>query len=175
MSKVFHIGDIHIGHKNILKYRPMFASITEHNETILDNIKRNVTKRDTLYLHGDCFFTFKSLVFLSELRYINRIHWILGNHDTDNSERISNVMYAVQHGMVDSVQSLIKYKGFWLSHAPIHPDELRGAGCIHGHVHSNTLPDSRYFNVSCENVNYTPIEHSDIKARLTAYSRIECD
>ena len=163
MSKLFHIGDLHLGHRNILKYRDNFSSIAEHDETIMNNIKSTISKRDTLWLHGDCFFTLESLEFLVELRYINRIHWILGNHDTDNNDRIANVFNAVNLGMVDSVQGLASKSGFWLSHAPIHSDELRGKMNIHGHVHSNTIDDPRYFNVSCENINFTPIEHGVIK------------
>lgn len=163
MSKVFHIGDLHIGHKNILKYRPEFSSIEEHDATIVENIKKTLTKRDTLWLHGDCFFTLEASKILHELSYINRIHWIIGNHDSDNSVRQQVIKSVVGSGMVSSIHSLVKYKGFWLSHAPIHPDELRGKLNIHGHVHRKTIDDDRYFNVSCENVWYKPICFEEIK------------
>lgn len=65
-----------------------------------------------------------------------------------------------------------KYKKSWLSHAPIHPAELRGKINIHGHVHDatitdeNGLPDLRYFNVSLENTGGRPIAHNVIMELL---------
>jgi calcineurin-like phosphoesterase family protein len=61
------------------------------------------------------------------------------------------------------VAGIIKYKGFWLSHAPIHPEELRGKPNIHGHVHTNTLNDSRYFNASLENIGYKPVSIEEVR------------
>jgi len=29
---------------------------------------------------------------------------------------------------------------------------------IHGHLHANRIDDSRYINVSVEQINYTPVE-----------------
>ena len=166
MSKVFHIGDLHFGHKNILKYRSEFASIEEHDAVIIDNIGCSVSKRDTLWLHGDCFFTLDALRWLHAIN-ANRIHWIIGNHDSDNAERQKVIYHGINSGIVDSVHSLVKYKEFWLSHAPIHSDELRGKMNIHGHVHRNSIADSRYFNVSCENVNYAPITTQEIRERIS--------
>jgi len=39
----------------------------------------------------------------------------------------------------------------------------RWKGNIHGHLHSNTIPDARYVNVSAEQVNYTPIDFEEIR------------
>lgn len=164
MSKLFHIGDLHIGHRNILKYRSEFGSIQEHDETIINGITSTVSKRDTLYLHGDCFFSADSLNFLRELRYIGSINWILGNHDSDKTERQRVIHTAMTEGLIDKVHGIVKVHGFWLSHAPIHPVELRGHKNIHGHVHGNTIPDARYFNVSCENIGYRPVSFQDVKA-----------
>ena len=33
------------------------------------------------------------------------------------------------------VVAYLKEHGMWLSHAPIHPDELRGKPSVHGHCH----------------------------------------
>ena len=63
----------------------------------------------------------------------------------------------------DEVYSLLKYKEFWLSHCPIHPDELRGKLSLHGHTHNHNIDDPRYFNTSCENIDYTPISLHEIR------------
>lgn len=93
MSCVYVVSDCHFGHKNILKYREGFASIEEHNALIMQNILSKVSKRDTLWMLGDMFFTKEDLYnyggkLANAVRYT---HLILGNHDTDNSSRASNV------------------------------------------------------------------------------------
>lgn len=169
MSKVWFISDCHFGHRNILKYRPEFSSIEEHDGTIMENILSTVTKRDTLIMLGDMFFTLEDLQEKGELlRKAPKVSvLVLGNHDTDTNTRAENVgqMWA----MFDSVHGIITRNGHWLSHAPIHPIELRGKNNIHGHVHSATVPDDRYINVCCENVNYKPISLDDIRAGWRNY------
>ena len=68
--------------------------------------------------------------------------------------------------MFDDVQGFVKYKDYWLSHCPIHPNELRGKYNLHGHVHNKTVEDVRYFNCSLENIDYTPISLDQIREIL---------
>lgn len=164
MSNVYYIGDLHWGHRNILKYRPEFSSIEEHDETITSNILATVGKRDTLWLMGDILFTKEHIDRIGLISdHVGQLNWVLGNHDTDNSERQYIIREILSMDLINKVGSLFKSNGFWLSHAPIHPDELRGKPNIHGHVHNQTLPDKRYFNTSCENIGYTPMNLNKIK------------
>ena len=172
MSQVFLVGDLHLDHRNICKYRPQFSSLEEHNQIIVDNVLSTGGKRDTLILMGDCFFSTESLVYLRQFKAnYGRIWWILGNHDTDNTERQDNVFTAVKEGLVDrlhGLHGLLKYKDTWLSHAPIHPEELRGRKNIHAHGHDFTLPDTaRYQSVSLEQISYKPIEYHQILNRFS--------
>ena len=64
------------------------------------------------------------------------------------------------------VYGFVKYKEFWLSHCPIHPNELRGKVNIHGHVHNKTIIDCNYFNTSCENVDFKPISLENIRLQI---------
>jgi hypothetical protein len=66
----------------------------------------------------------------------------------------------------DKIYSLYKYKEFWLSHCPIHPEELRGKKNIHGHTHYHNIDDSRYFNVSMENIEYKPVNIDEIRKHI---------
>ena len=58
-----------------------------------------------------------------------------------------------------------------LTHIPIHPESLARWGLnVHGHLHANVvklslaqIPDPRYFNVSMEQINYTPISLETVK------------
>jgi calcineurin-like phosphoesterase family protein len=157
MSDVYVISDLHFGHKNILNYRTGFSSIEEHDTIIMDNILSTVGERDTLWMLGDCFFNEESLEYLRRISSkCLQVNLVLGNHDTDNAVRQRNIRTILNEGLVNKIGSTFKRHGAWLTHTPIHPDELRGCTNIHGHVHTATIQDSRYFNACVENINYTP-------------------
>lgn len=161
------LSDLHWGHKNIIKYRREFETPQQHDEYILDNILSTVTKRDTLWLLGDICFDYSGLEKILKVgRLVNSLHLILGNHDTDSTRRQSLIKTLMSCSDVSSVHSLYKYKHTWLSHAPIHPDELRGKYNIHGHTHGHLIDDPRYANVCCEHVGYTPINYQEVLGRL---------
>lgn len=164
MSTTYIIADLHMGHRNILKYRPQFSNVEEHDSTIRENILFTVRKTDSLWLLGDCFFDENSIELLREFKARGIIvNWVLGNHDTDNAARQRLVRQILAEDLVFRVGSLFSRGGFWFSHPPIHPQELRNKFNIHGHVHTATVPDNRYFNVSCENIDYTPISSVYLK------------
>ncbi len=87
-------------------------------------------------------------------------HLILGNHDKFTLETYSQYF--------NKIHGFMKKGGFWLSHAPIHPKELRGRVNIHGHVHSKSIPDPRYFNVSVEALGGIPISMDEIREQLNS-------
>ena len=158
MTQTFIISDLHWGHKGILKHRPHFSSIEEHDNLILDNILKTTNKRDSLWLLGDCFFDEASIGFLRIIKkHCAYVNWVIGNHDTDTTKRQKLLRKILAEGLIHKVGSMFKQGGFWFTHHPMHPLELRGRFNIHGHVHNDTIPDNRYFNVCCENVDYTPI------------------
>ena len=147
MSKVWFGSDFHIGHTNIHKFRCVkngfpidFTSEFEHREWLYDFINDNIKKRDVLYLLGDIVFTEEAL--LSFKKFPFRKVLIKGNHDLIKHQEYTRVF--------DQIHGLTRYKGDWLSHAPIHPAELRGRKCLHGHVHNQTLPDPNYINCCVE-------------------------
>lgn len=150
MSTPRFIADTHMGHKNIWKYRPVFES-TLHNDLYFQYIlAETCTKRDTMFILGDAVFDEKYLPFFKELPGTKIL--ILGNHC---SEYISTSKLC---DTFDEVHALLKYKEFWLSHAPIHPEELRGKKNIHGHVHTESVSGLEYMNVSVDSsfMNFFP-------------------
>jgi len=151
MSKVYVISDTHFGHENITKYRPQFKTSAEHDAYILQNIKNTVGKRDVLIMLGDIAFTRDALLKLKSIDCRKQL--ILGNHDMQFDRGSVKELFDV----FTRVDSLRTYKGVWLSHAPIHPDELRGKLNVHGHTHNKNINDDRYFNVSVEQTNYRPV------------------
>tara|TARA_R110000782_G_scaffold270483_1_gene371853 strand:+ start:44938 stop:45462 length:525 start_codon:yes stop_codon:yes gene_type:complete len=174
MSNVFFISDLHLGHKNICKFRP-FDSVEEHDEHIKDNLLSSLTKRSKLFILGDVAFTDESGDWIVELaKHTPNMTIVLGNHDSDRSCGRRNMLKYMQAGI--KLHGLTTYKDAWLSHCPIHPDEMRKKIMnIHGHTHSNNvkaigyskLDDARYFNVSCENIDYKPIRYDQIMERMS--------
>lgn len=161
MSRVFFIGDLHFGHKNITQLRPEFKSIHDHDEFIISTWNDKVKKNDLVFVLGDVAFTKEGLEKVKELQ--GRKILLLGNHDEEDIHR-----YLV---FFETVKGLYPYKDetgrYWLSHAPIHVQELRGRTNIHGHSHTKYVTkatsdnedwevDDRYYNASCEIVNYEP-------------------
>lgn len=142
MANVWFTSDLHFGHKNIHKFRLEVESEEENRQRIKDDWNRLVTKRDDVYVLGDAAFTEDTLEEFKNLP--GRKFLIRGNHDEFSSY---NYLQYFQ-----DVYGLKKYKEFWLSHAPIHPDELRGKINLHGHVHYQSINDPRYVNMSVENL-----------------------
>lgn len=152
---VYVISDTHFGHKNILNWRSQFSSIEEHDDTILENILKVCGKRDSLYILGDVCLGKDSFKYLQEIAsQIEFLHIVLGNHCNERSGSPTIHDYL---SVCKKVYGIKKYKEAWLSHAPIHPEELRGSINIHGHLHDKLVDDERYVNVCCENTDYKPI------------------
>lgn len=143
MSTVYFWSDLHLGHKNIHNFRQQFSSEREHFEYIKHQWYDTISKHDKVFLCGDICFTHESLVEFS--KWPGRKVLIMGNHDTDRDLSIADLIY-VYH----EIHSLYKHKEFWLSHSPIHTDELRGKSNIHGHTHHHVINDNRYINVCVE-------------------------
>jgi calcineurin-like phosphoesterase family protein len=164
MSTVYFISDTHFGHRNICKYRTEFNSAEEHDEFVFDNIMSTGSKRDTLWMLGDLFFTEESIKKFDEINNkFNCVNVIFGNHCTEGKGKIISKYIA---NNCNRFGSMFKYKGFWLTHAPIHANELRGKYNIHGHTHHHIIDDHRYINVSVENINYKPISYNEIMERV---------
>jgi len=166
MSKVFFTADLHFEHKAICRYRP-FNTAEEHHNTILDNILSTVGKNDTLWILGDILFHPDGLHRLQTIAdNVKVLRVVLGNHDIDSK-------YFV--GVADHVRAFTSYKHYWISHCPIHPQEMRGRkGNIIGHLHQNIVkdaqghPDPQYYCVSLEQHNYKPVEFLTIRDQMEA-------
>lgn len=167
-AKAYMIADLHLGHKKILSFEGenrsggMLLSVDEHDHWIICRINRAVGKRDSLYLLGDVAFGRKHLKKLEGI-ICKDIHFILGNHDTERMAEYE------KYGRVHT--GLLKYKGAWLSHAPVHPDSLRGLRNVHGHIHSGHVmrgiwpfrrKDDRYSCVSVEHCGGIPVAFDQI-------------
>lgn len=142
---VYFTSDLHLGHRNIAKYRKPFSTAKEHDEFMIDKLSK-LNKRDLIFILGD--FIFKGEYFYEQMRTISklpcRIKVILGNHDSLELLDYRSHWLSIEN-------PLMSYKNLWLSHCPIHTNELRNRqGNVHGHLHKESLEDSRYFNVNID-------------------------
>lgn len=176
MPNTFFISDQHYGHGNILtflgldgkKIRPQFNNVQEMNETLTRNYNSVVGVKDTVYFLGDVTFTNRLLhEIMPQLKGEKRL--ILGNHDClrpDEYLKYFKKIYSARKWNTDP--------RIMLCHYPLHIDANHPKPyiCVHGHIHEKViygrfptrenpdlvLEDPRYFNVSVERINYTPIE-----------------
>lgn len=160
MSNVFFIGDLHFGHKNICKFRPKWSTELEHRETLIENWNSVVkSSKDVVYVLGDAAFSREGLHCFHPFSMTGRKILVRGNHD-----ELPSIEYLA---IFEHILGIYKYKKqYWLTHAPIHPMELRGRINIHGHSHRVCMPeavDGHYVNVCAEWINYTPIAYEDIR------------
>ena len=166
MANVWFMSDAHLDHKNICSLRKQFTSIEEHNAAIKENYHKVVTKRDVVFMLGDMCFSKESLADIKTWTAEKKI-LICGNHCAERGITMQDLC-----NTYDVVYSLHKYKGMWLTHAPIHPAELRGKFNVHGHTHDVNIEDERYLNCSMENINYTPIDLNEVRKRLNIIEKV---
>ena len=89
---IYFTSDLHIGHKNIIKYsnRP-FSSVEEMNEALIANWNKTVKPEDDIWHLGDFFFTKEKQEAIDILNKLNgRKHLIWGNHDKQLKEIVKS-------------------------------------------------------------------------------------
>lgn len=163
----FYISDTHFGHANILTFKNrdgtplrVFDSVEDMDEHMVKCWNERVNTQDTVYHLGDVAIHHRNLPILSRLN--GRKILVKGNHDT---AKLSQYMKYFA-----DVRAYDRKDGIICSHMPIHPESIERFGInIHGHLHNNTLNDPRYFNVSVERINYTPISRDELLVKYHQY------
>ncbi len=132
---IFYIADMHLGHRNILRFdnRP-FETVEEMEETIIHNWNGRVTEEDIVYVLGDAFWKSEK----DSVRLIQRLnghkHLIQGNHDRVHG-RLRFYWESIEHyAEIKDGNTLII-----LSHYPIlfYRNQHFGAVMLYGHVHNS--------------------------------------
>ncbi len=166
MSNVRFIGCLHFGHAWMAKHRG-WHDLFYHDEKIVDTWNQTVNKKDLTFILGDV--TMENNIHYYQLDRLNgRKVVVLGNHD--KKEHVKDLL---KH--VETVAGMVDYKGFCLTHAPIHPNEIHFyRGNIHAHIHENLLHEvnianryadadtvvlptlNKYYNVDAHRIGYRP-------------------
>lgn len=145
---IYFVSDFHFGHTNILKFeRSHFATIEDHDKTLLKLWKDNIHDDDIVYFLGDFgnlndedAQNFKSLK--------GKKFMIIGNHDKKSID-----YYKDRYGFNDVYKTPIYlHKRIVLSHDPIkvNDDVIN----IHGHLHNAVLDLPNYINVNVHELQY---------------------
>ena len=186
MGKIFVVSDLHFQHMNILlleKERSSFSSLTEHDNTLINNWNSVVSPEDVVFVLGDFIMGAAENVpnILDKLN--GTIYLILGNHDTKRKieyyENAGNVHVLGDH-------NIFYYKGtlFCMNHFPLEGDEngrhletdgweiatdifkehYDEAVYLYGHIHSNAPSEmvSRTYHVGVDTNNFYPVLLDDI-------------
>ena len=182
MSNIFLCSDHHYNHSNILNFTDEtgarvrdFDSVQEMNDTIINKHNSVVRPSDKVYFLGDVTMNTnaRGLEFLGEMNGEKIL--IKGNHDLCTAQQYLKYF--------KDIRGSHQLAGFILTHIPIHPDSLsRWAANVHGHLHTHQVRlkdngiDPRYFNVSMERIDFTPVALDDlvllIKNRLESSIKI---
>lgn len=84
---IYYIGDMHLGHKNVIEYdgRP-FESVEKMDAVLIENWNRVVKDIDDVYIIGDFVYrsSHEASYYLKQLK--GRKHLIIGNHDLKTIE-----------------------------------------------------------------------------------------
>lgn len=171
MTNIFVIADTHFGHEKTCTefkrsdgspLRP-FSSVKEMDEYMIEQWNATVRAKDKVYHLGDVVINRKNLKTLALLNGDKVL--IKGNHDIFKLQDYS--------AYFRDIRSYVLQAGHVLSHVPIHPASLeRWKANIHGHLHANRVLDirgkidPRYYCVSVEHTNYTPVAIEDVFAAI---------
>jgi calcineurin-like phosphoesterase family protein len=180
MANIFFISDTHFGHEKTCTtfkrndgspLRP-FANAQEMDEEMVRRWNEVVRPDDKVYHLGDVVIGVKHLPTLARLNGNKRL--VRGNHDIFKTSQ-----YLEYFKHIYGVRVL---EDMVLSHVPLHRESItqRWGTNVHGHLHANLVtmaspyserdedrnPDPLYCNVSVEQIDYRPIEFSELRTRI---------
>lgn len=136
------------------RVRHQFENAKAGDSTMIDNWNRVVGPKDKVYHLGDVFINRKERFILEALNGDKVL--IKGNHDIFKLDDYTQFFRDIRaYHVLDRII---------LSHVPIHRESMaRFRGNVHGHLHAQTVNDELYKSVCVEQINYTPIELSEIQ------------
>lgn len=174
LINTWFIADLHLGHKNALKYcnRP-FANVELQEKAIIDNWNASVKDGDHIYILGDVSFTKldKTCEVLEQLKG-NKI-LIAGNHDAylRRKPRFRDCFESVHDMLEIAIEDMSVPGGkqhIVLCHYPMASwNRARyGAWMLHGHVHGRFDQQNlgtRRYDCGVDSNHFSPVSFSQLK------------
>lgn len=161
-ERVWFISDLHLAHKNIIKYcsRP-FDNVNQMNEILIQNWNKKIGVKDRVFVLGDFALCGKDKIIEFGNQLKGRKILILGNHDGASLSTYYNAGFEMV-----SKFPIIFQDFFILSHEPIEFLPLNTPFVnIFGHVHNDMRFPTitpRGACVSVERWNYMPVEFNQL-------------
>lgn len=168
----YYISDMHLGHKNVIKFdgRP-FENIEEMNEILIERWNAKVKDEDDVWILGDfCYRSDKDPSFYLK-RLKGKKHLVIGNHDKVTVKSGSVLRY------FESVERLQHIKdgehNVILCHFPLATWNAirRGSFHVYGHIHNDREEvfgfmknQERALNAGCMINNYEPVTLAELIA-----------
>lgn len=179
---IYYIGDMHLGHKNVIKYddRP-FDSIEEMDETLIEKWNSVVSEEDDVYIVGDFIYRSSHVATYYLKRLKGHKHLIIGNHDLKTLEDEKACEY------FDSIERLGYVKDgdvdVVMCHYPI--AEWNGkrrkknkSYHVYSHIHNRKNPTYDYMkkqagalNAGCMINDYIPVTLEQLKENNYYYNK----
>jgi calcineurin-like phosphoesterase family protein len=188
----FYTADLHLGHKNIIKYcnRP-FANVGEMNNILIANINEVADVDDELWILGDLAMgkLDESLSWVSQIR--PKVQLVAGNHDRcwigerttkpieQWEDQCRRYLDAGIEGLWEYASHTISERTVYLSHFPYqgdHTDEDRfaewrlpdrGRWLLCGHIHNLWKQQVRQINVGIDVRDYYPVSEQEVSELIT--------
>jgi len=172
MPRIFLISDNHFGdydgQRSVIEiFQRPFKNSSEMNAAMIKNWNDIVSPEDTVYHMGDFAWLKDEMD-----KYANQLngmkYYILGNHDFEGNRWWLNEK--TFDDAVFPLMSVLTYKNrdFLLLHRPEDVPSWWKGWVIHGHHHQRVQKfpfidgKKRNINVSCELVDYTPVDIDSI-------------
>jgi calcineurin-like phosphoesterase family protein len=163
---IFFTADTHFSHINIIKYcyRP-FKDYIEHDETLIENWNKQVSRTDQVYHLGDFAYGSHDNVRRIRAKLKGKIHLILGNHDLKN--RIQNLP-----GLFTSINQLkticINKQHIVLCHYAMRIWDKSHFNSWHlfGHSHGRSPGQGKSFDCGVDTNNFKLYSMDDIVGRM---------
>ena len=133
---IYFTADTHLGHENILPYRP-FSSIEEMDAEIIGGINAVVQPNDVLYVLGDFIWKPRFYGHYRQRIRCREIYVVCGNHDSFSLRQHVSSLNETLYRQLKGVR-------FHMTHYPMVEWRAMHYGSIHlyGHCHGrmeNTL------------------------------------
>jgi calcineurin-like phosphoesterase family protein len=192
MHELFFTSDLHIGHVNAATKFRGFATVEEHDETLIENWNSVVRPRDTVVLLGDAAMG----TVTDSLLLFRRMHgrkWLMpGNHDwvhpahhgraealrKGRTAKVEEMERLYAETFEDILPLTLEMAGFTLCHFPPYGDhtaeerfaEYRptdtGQDFLHGHVHDmwKDRENGRLINVGVDVWDFRPVNIDTLEA-----------
>jgi calcineurin-like phosphoesterase family protein len=160
---IYFTSDLHLGHKNIIKYcnRP-FLNVEEMNETIINNWNNKITNEDIVYNIGDFCFGDASY-FLSKLN--GNKHLLLGDHDKQINNGLKKLAYIHKEKIIEiPIEVNNKKQLIILCHWCMRtwPKSHYNSWHLFGHSHGRLNSIGKSHDVGIDNNNFNPLSLIDI-------------